>query len=148
MTIVSDGNGPYEDGVAGIRFETYGQGASYYLHGYESSRSVFVRFAGIPWKNENLMDIPPRLLPSRNCRIQLSLDLGNDSISKMEVGGRLEITNIFLVFLDVDTFKYVAIMIGPPTALYNQGHAYLVRESEDKWVLDVNTWLLPDSYHC
>jgi hypothetical protein len=147
--IASDGKGPYVDGYAGISF--FEQDASFDMQVHGSSRSVLVRFAGIPWKDYNLTDMPPRFL-SRNCRMDLTFYLGNISMRNMEVGRHYKPSEFYIAFLDTDTLKYVTEMTSEdaynangtvssylPPAL-NQGHTFLVRENEDTWVLNVNAW--------
>lgn len=152
--IESDGNGPYDvEQIQG----SYPLSLAYLIGNrfdqiyltLDKQRFVSVRFADVDWKDEDLIDKPPRL-SSKRYRMEIFIYDRDVLIFEENIGDHLE-TQISLHFYDWDTGEYVTQLDrGPPLpdralsvpleVLYNEGHAYLVRESEDVWVLDVNGW--------
>jgi len=148
--IVGDGGGPYVDGVAGMRI--YVQDAAAYstncfgLNGYFSPRLVYARLGDVPWKDENLRDMPPRL-PSKNWGVELDITIRNGTIPKIGVGERLEPDSIYLLFWDPNSNNWTDLLrdltyYPPPPELYGEGHAYVIGEGGDTWVLDVDAWFM------
>lgn len=151
--IAGDGGGPYVDGVACMRIYVYDISVypsnGFSLNGYDSPRFVYVRLGDVPWKDENLRGIPPRL-PSKNLSMELYITFRNGTIPKIGVGERLEPTEILMFFLDPNSGMYSIEMLRdltyypPPPELINEGHAYLVGKGGDTWVLDVDAWFRND----
>lgn len=148
--IVGDGGGPYVDGVAGMRIYVYDAAAypsnCFGLNGYDSPRFVYVRLGDVPWRDENLRDMPPRL-PSKNWIVELDITIRNGTIPKIGVGERLEPDSIYLLFWDPYSTNWTDMLrdltyYRPPSELYKEGHAYLIGEGGDTWVLDVDAWFM------
>jgi len=148
--IVGDGGGPYVDGVAGMRIYVYDAAAypsnCFGLNGYLSPRFVYAKLGDVPWKDENLGDMPPRL-PSQNWSVEFDITIRNGTIPKIGVGERLEPDSIDLLFWDPNSNNWTDMFrdltyFRPPPELYREGHAYVVSEGGDKWVLDVDAWFM------
>jgi len=148
VTFSEDGDiagvgGPYVDGVACMRIDVYSNG--FYFDGYLSPRSVLVRLGDVPWKDENLKDMPPRL-PSENLSMELYITFRKGTIPEIRVGERLEPTEIEIRFINPDSGLDSIEMVRdltyypPPAELIKEGHAYLIGKGEDIWVLDVDAW--------
>jgi len=146
--ILGDGGGPYVDGVTCMRIYVYETvvypSNGFGFDGYLSPRSIRVRLGDVPWKDENLRDIPPR--SSKNLSMDLYITFRNGTIPKIGVGERLEPTEISMLFLDPDSGMHSIEILRdltyypPPPELINEGHAYLVGVATDTWVLDVDAW--------
>jgi len=157
--IVGDGLGPYEDGSKGAHLVF---SIGFYLDLNESSRSVYVKFGDALWKDKGLRDISP-LLPSKNYRGFIWIEAsGVTRVEHMEVGERLEPQFIAMLFYDGDTGGFAGFAVRtartgttsfdtsftmditsapePPPPLYGEGHVYLLRSSEDTWIIDADAW--------
>lgn len=154
MILSSDLKGHYEDGVDDVVIKGFtGQSsinADYYqIDMSRSSRSVFIRFGDALWKDENLVDISPRL-PSQAYNVILLIGLREESILQAKIG---EHYKPFLYLIFVGPYQVPYMMVRdllpegktgyppePPLGLYNEGHADFILEGQNKWVLDVDAW--------
>jgi len=154
--LYSDQRGPYEDGVDDIIIKSYvGQSninADYYqIDMSRSSRSVSIRFEDARWKDENLVDISPRL-PSQAYNVILLIGIREESILQAKMG---EHYKPFLYLIFIGPYQVFHMMVRdlmpegnkeyphePPLVLYNQGYADFVLEDKNKWVLDVDAWFI------
>jgi hypothetical protein len=159
-TIVSDGAGPYPvvPGVSetedSVRFSG---GLPLYAQIRYSTRTVKINFEATQWKDENLVDTYPRL-PTDSYRIELSFNFNGTDYTILQVGERLTPYEISINLIDkndannvlpwnIDRSDDASIPIAyVPPQLYNEGHAYLTRESEDLWMLDIDAWFKAQTY--
>jgi len=114
-----------------------------------SNRLIKINFHATQWKDESLVDMSPRLLTD-NYHIQFVFNFDGIDYTKLNVGERLtpDIISIDLIDKnDVNNFLLLTIARGDnashpiiyvPPELYNEGHAFLTRESGDVWILDVD----------
>jgi len=151
--IVGDGEGPYVKGNRGVEIiiDIHEQPAvneeRVFLSTLDSTRCVFVKFLDVVWKDFYLRDKPPRM-SSKQYSIDLifGIDLGivNSTLARMRIGERLEPTSIMIVFYDRETGEIQgrASRVSPdlPVELYEDGHAYIIKENENSWMFDVDAW--------
>lgn len=130
--IVSDGKGPYEDGVDGVQiFST----KIFDLDVFEiqtGRRSAWIDFSNARWVNESMGDIPSGL-PSG----QYSVDFIIGAVpSRMDIGERQ--SPIILIYLYSPDARFD---IAIPSQ-HEQNHVDLVRESQERWTLEVDAWFI------
>ena len=130
--IIGDGGGPYEDGVQGVVIEE----RFFRLDLSASSRSVYVKFEDMRWKDEGLRDTAPKL-PSGNYRIALTLF---QSVYELDVGERVS-PDVQLVFYEDGEQWFASI-----AASLDHPNLYLTRIDEDTWILDVDSWFELSKY--
>jgi len=130
--IASDGKGPYEEGADGVQtyYTKNGDRDTFFIS--MGFRSVWINFSSAHWMNESLKDIPSRF-PSK-----LYVDVGftiGSAISKMDIGER-QSPPITIILNDPSA----VLSIAYPTSLRGQSRIDLIRESQDRWTLDVDAW--------
>jgi hypothetical protein len=159
-TIVSDGAGPYPvvPGVSttedSVRFSGVLPLSAQIRY---STRTVKINFNATQWEDENLAFTSPRL-PTDSYRIELSFYFNGTDYTKLQVGESLIPSEISINLVDkndannilpwtIDRSGDASIPVGyVPSRLYGEGHAYLTRESEDLWILDVDGWFKAQTY--
>lgn len=129
--IASDGKGPYEEGVDDMQAYPVSSSDFDKFIIVIGSRYVWINFSDAHWMNESMKDIPPRY-PSK--RYGVSFAIGA-VISKMDIGVHQSPPIVFILD-DAD----VVFDIAYSPSLYRQGNIDLVRESQNKWTLDVDAW--------
>ena len=105
------------------------------------------------------MDTSPRLLTD-SYHIQFVFNFDGIDYTKLNVGERLTpgIISIDLIDKnDVNNFLLWTIARSDdvsqpityvPPELFDDGHAFLSRESEDVWILDVDAWFNAEAFVC
>ncbi|RLI27438.1 hypothetical protein DRO58_04370 [Candidatus Bathyarchaeota archaeon] len=138
------------------------RGGQFSLDLRESSRLIYVEFQDASWRDERLKPIDP-MLPSKNYQAYLSF-LVPRRIDQMDVGERLEPEGILIILYDGETGEFAGYILRtiisglsgftaenfsfwinvtapePPSLLYDEGYAELMRNSKDSWILDINAW--------
>jgi len=150
--IVSDGLGLYVERSQHISAQKSAWGFLMQLFDDQgrSNRFVSVRFGNAYWKDANLQAVTP-VLPTSDYRMAIQFGSHYEDMFKANIGKQLE-PFIWLVLDDMESGERIiecvrdltppdnATYPAPPSVLYKQGNASLVRESEDIWILDVNAW--------
>ena len=156
--IVGDGIGSYEDGVQGVH-TGFTRSGGIFLDLNESSRFLYIKFEYAYWKDDTLRDIPP-LLPSKNYRVILGIQVSEKSITDMSIGESLE-PDVAVLLYDGETGELIGSIARmltsntvylssswmvvqpppqPPMVLYQDGHLRLTRTGSDTWVLEGAAW--------
>lgn len=129
--IEGDGKGPYEDGADGVQMY-YAKNADRDVFIISMGfRFVWINFTNAHWMNESMKDIPSRF-PSKLYGVGFSI---GSALSKMDIGERQ--SPPISISLD-DPSAVLDIAYSP--SLHGQSRIELIRESQDKWTLDVDAW--------
>jgi len=151
--ISGDGTGPYV-AIA----ENLFQGGGALIVGSENSRpirSFSVGFGNAMWLDRGFIEISP-VLPSADYYLRMMVGFYGHSWSEVMargIGEHFEPELLIELHSLVDYEYMESLYRYPlPTAptplplnLLNEGHAYLVREGEDVWALDVDAWFITSS---
>jgi hypothetical protein len=146
--LAGDGAGPYVASYADVQ-----SGGSLYVRSdnLPTLRSFSVKFGDAPWLDRGLFHMSP-LLNSTDYYLHMTVGLMGHSWSEvmaLRIGGHFE-PEIQIEVYGLP-FEYLGALYRPPSPsaniplpskLIDEGHAYMVKEGEDKWVLDVDAWFL------
>jgi hypothetical protein len=148
--ISGDGAGPYTTVYADV------QTGGNLLVSSENSRPLrpfSVKFGNASWLDRGLFPMPP-MLNSTDYYLSLMVGLlGHhwSEVASMRIGEHFETFEIMIDFHDLLDYEYLGALYRYPSPggnmplppkLLEEGHAYMVREGEDRWVLDVDAWFL------